>query len=91
MGEPFGFVAFRSRQQAMRLQGLLEREGVPCSIINTPHEVALGCGISVRFLIRDYDRVAAVCDRVRFDALVGIYRADYVNARLVCGPMRRMY
>jgi hypothetical protein len=88
-GEPFGFAAYRSRQQTTALESALKRQGIPCRIINTPHEIGMGCGLSVRFELNDLKAVKAVCDRLSQNALIGIYHAEYVDGRLVCRPATR--
>ena len=40
MQERFGIAAFRSRQQALKLEAALKREGLPVRMISTPREVA---------------------------------------------------
>ena len=40
MQERFGIAAFRSRQQALRLEAALKKEGLPVRRISTPREVA---------------------------------------------------
>ena len=39
MQERFGIAAFRSRQQALRLEAALKKEGLPVRMISTPREV----------------------------------------------------
>ena len=51
--EIFGVASFRSRQQVLQMEAALRREGVPVSVVTTPREVALGCGLSVRFELAD--------------------------------------
>jgi hypothetical protein len=85
--EPFGFVAFRSRQQSTAFQMALKTSGITCSIINTPHEIGMGCGLSVKFPLGDSKAVLALCDKQRPTALIGVYRAESVAGRLVCRPI----
>jgi hypothetical protein len=88
-GEPFGFAAFRSRQQTTAFETELRRHGIRCSIINTPPEIGMGCGLSVKFGLEDMKAVTGISNRMRQTALIGIYSAEYVNGRLVCKPMAR--
>ena len=57
MRESFGIAAFRSRQQVMRFENALRREGIFARVVTTPREVAMGCGLSVRFELNDLSRV----------------------------------
>ena len=76
MREVFGIAAFRSRQQVMRLDSALRRAGVKTGIVSTPKDVALGCGLSVRFELEDTKRVLAVYQQVRPGNLIGFYRVE---------------
>lgn len=89
-GEPFGFAAFRSRQQATAFESALKKQGVNCRTINTPHEIGMGCGLSVRFTMEDMKVVMAVSDRMHQSALIGFYSAEYTNGKLECKPVTRV-
>ena len=41
-------VAFRSREHTVKFSGYLTAQGIPNSIINTPKEAGVGCGLSVK-------------------------------------------
>lgn len=88
--EPFGFVAFRSRQQTTAFQLALRTAGVHCNIINTPHELGMGCGLSVKFALADTAAVMAMVERQKPGALIGVFNAQSVNGRLVCKPLSRV-
>jgi hypothetical protein len=91
MQEYFGIAAFRSRQQVLRFEAALKREGLPVRVISTPREVALGCGLSVRFNMTNYDAVRAIYDANPSQSFIGFYRCYHRDMRLVCEPlMRRM-
>ena len=74
--ESFGIAAFRSRQQVMRFDSALRRAGVHSEVISTPRDVALGCGLSVKFDLRDAQAAMNVFQRVRPGNLIGFYRVD---------------
>lgn len=69
----FGLVAFRSRQQAMLLQQMLTKRGVSTQIVNSPHEIALGCGISVKFNPNDVETVKQICADRNINTIIGVY------------------
>ena len=81
MQEVYGIAAFRSRQQVLAFESALRREGLAVRVITTPRDVALGCGLSVRFHIEDAPRVLRVLDRVRPGNIVGVYRVERVGGR----------
>lgn len=74
--EAFGIAAFRSRQQVMRMDSALRRAGVHSEIISTPRDVSLGCGLSVRFDLRDAPAAMSVYRQARPGNLIGFYRVD---------------
>ena len=81
MQEIFGIAAFRSRQQVLRFEAALRREGIRAQVINTPRDVALGCGLSVRFPIEDAPQVQRVLERTRPGNLIGVYRVERSGGR----------
>lgn len=81
MQEIFGIAAFRSRQQVLRLEAALRREGLPAQVVTTPRDVALGCGLSVRFRMEDAARVRRILARERPGNLIGLYRVERVGGR----------
>lgn len=89
MQERFGIAAFRSRQEVLRLEAALKREGVRARVITTPREVALGCGLSVRFEMEDAPRVLAQIDRLRTHNMIGVYQVEKENARARLTVVRR--
>ena len=47
--ESFDIIAFRSRQHAFHFSQVLRDQGISSQVMSTPKEVALGCGLSIRF------------------------------------------
>ena len=74
MEEQFGIAAFRSRQQVLQFESALRRAGVPASVMTTPRAVAMGCGLSVRFDLRDARDAADVYQVAKPGNLIGFYR-----------------
>ena len=81
MNSSFGIAAFRSRTQVLRLEDALRRAGLSAGVISTPRQVAIGCGLSVRFELAEYSQVMAVYRRLNPTALVGFYRVDDFGTR----------
>ena len=81
MQSSFGIAAFRSRTQVLRLEDALRRAGLSAGVISTPREVAMGCGLSVRFELSDYPRVVSVYRQLNPGALIGFYRVDHYGTR----------
>ncbi|MBR2941993.1 MAG: DUF3343 domain-containing protein [Clostridia bacterium] len=78
---PFGIAAFRSRTQVLRLEDALRRAGLDAGIISTPREVAIGCGLSVRFSLDQMQQVMSIYRRLNPSALVGFYRVEGYSTR----------
>ena len=81
MQSSFGIASFRSRTQVLRLEDALRRAGLSAGVISTPREVAMGCGLSVRFELSDYPGVVSVYRRLNPGALIGFYRVDHYGTR----------
>lgn len=88
MEETYGIAAFRSRQQVMAFQQALARAGVPSSIVSTPRSISVGCGLSVRFELRDARDVCDIYRMTRAGNLIGFYRVQYDGrGHVIAAPM----
>ena len=81
MKSSFGIASFRSRTQVLRLEDALRRAGLNAGVISTPREVAMGCGLSVRFDLSQTPQVREVYRRLNPGALIGFYRVDDYGTR----------
>ena len=81
MIETFGIASFRSRQQVLKFESALRRSGVRVSVITTPRDVAVGCGLSIRFDLNDYDEVQSIYQQLRPSNLIGFYRVEREDQR----------
>ena len=89
MNPSFGIAAFRSRTQVLRFEDALRRAGLSAGVISTPREVAMGCGLSVRFELEETPQVMAVYRRLNPGALIGFYRVeDYGTRSIRLTPLR---
>lgn len=76
MNQAYGIAAYRSRQQVMKINDLLRRNGIETVIVSTPKEISAGCGLSVRFDIKDAQSVKRIVSREKNANLIGLYRVD---------------
>lgn len=76
MDQSYGIAAYRSRQQVMKINDLLRRNGINSSVVSTPREISAGCGLSVRFDIKDAANVKRIVSRERSANMIGLYRVD---------------
>lgn len=66
---------FRSRAQAIDCNSRLRSLGVASSLINTPREANIGCGLSVRIPQNSLDRAKRIIANGRYSAFYGYFRA----------------
>lgn len=76
MEEKFGMASFRSRQQVMNFERDLRRSGIKTAIITTPRSVSIGCGLSVRFELKDQQAVKSVFMATKPGNLIGFYSVE---------------
>ena len=89
MNETFGIASFRSRQQVLKFESALRREGLRASVITTPRDVSIGCGLSIRFELADQSRVMEVYRTLRPSNLIGFYRVERTDGqRTVTRPLQ---
>ena len=79
MQECFAIASFRSRQQVLKFEAALRREGIRVSIVTTPRDVSLGCGLSIRFELEDHPKVLALYGQLRPTNLIGFYRVCHTG------------
>lgn len=83
-----GVAAFRSRQQVQLFEQMLLHQGLYAHIMHTPHEIAIGCGLSVEFDVKDYDQVRRIYENSQgLHSFVGFYHCHAQGTKLVCIPM----
>ena len=81
MQSSFGIASFRSRTHVLHVEDALRRAGLSAGVVATPREVAMGCGLSVRFDLNQTPQVMAVSRRLHPSTLIGFYRVDGYGAR----------
>lgn len=87
MRDVYGVAAFRSRQQVLRFEAALRRQGVPAQVVTTPRDISMGCGLSVRFPMERLQDVRRTLLIENPGNLIGVYRAEYDGGRLRVRPV----
>lgn len=64
---------FRSRAQAIDCNSRLRSLGVQSSIINTPREANIGCGLSVKIPLNSFERAKRIIANGRYSAFYGFF------------------
>ena len=88
MQDAYGVAAFRSRQQVLWFEQALRARGVPVSVVSTPRDISMGCGLSVRFPLGYATEVRRAARVANSPNMIGLYRADYNGGRLRVSPLR---
>lgn len=77
-------ITFRSRSHTMRAYETLKRFSVASSIINTPKEAGVGCGLSVRIPTERFSFCKKVVFRLNLNSFAGFFLVKQVaNKRIV--------
>ena len=53
-------VSFNSTHHAIRTEKILTENNVKCTTLPTPREITASCGISIRFLYQDIEKVKEI-------------------------------
>ena len=72
---------FRSRSQAIDAAEKLKNAGIAASIVNTPREANVGCGLSVKFFETSLYRVRTIIARGRYSSFSGYPYAYTYNGK----------
>ncbi|MDE6585122.1 MAG: DUF3343 domain-containing protein [Clostridia bacterium] len=64
---------FRSRSQAADCNSRLRMNSINCALINTPKEVGVGCGLSVKIPQYQLMRAKGIIMRGKYSAFYGFY------------------
>lgn len=66
-------VSFNSTHHAMRLDKLLDEESLRATTLPTPREITASCGISIRFLYEDIEKIKSILNENNIE-YKGIYK-----------------
>ncbi len=66
-------IVFRARTETLSFANILRGYGVPFQIINTPRNLNLSCGISVKIPSNKRDIAEEILRRRKFESFAGIY------------------
>lgn len=64
---------FKSRAQVMKFGEKLKNYRIAFSVINTPREASLGCGLSIKFYVNDYEKVRRLLSFDTYPTFSGIF------------------
>ena len=77
-------IVVRARTQAFNMKRILTDNNIVCEMVNTPKEVMVGCGLSIKIENKYYEKAKNLCQNNNSQSLVGIYKinVDYNKNRL---------
>lgn len=78
---------FRARSETINYANLLKSYGVGASVINTPRQVNVSCGISVRFPSDKLVQANDVISRRKFETFVGFFEIKKMGNNFVVRPI----
>lgn len=64
---------FRSKTETLNFASILRSYNVPCSVVNTPRNINVSCGISVKFNASYRQTASLVISRRNFSTFGGFY------------------
>lgn len=79
---------FRARTETINFANLLRSYGVHVTIISTPRQVNVSCGISVKFNPAYKTKAQDLLQRRRFDSFGGLYLIKSVGMRTTVIPVK---
>lgn len=77
---------FKARSQSLDFLDRLYRYGVNATTTTVPKEARIGCGLCVRFSVRDYPRATAILKTGKYSSFRGFYKSEFVNGRISVSP-----
>lgn len=78
--------AFRSRQHVLGFIRDLNARGGDARVINTPHEILIGCGLSAAFDLKYYELGKNIIRELNPVSFVGFYKGTPNGVRLKVTP-----
>lgn len=66
-------IAFRSRAHTVKFYDMLQSNGLYCEIINTPKQVGVGCGLSVKINTGGLIPVKKMLKKTSLSSFAGLF------------------
>ena len=87
--EGYVLAAFRSRTQTMAFYDRLKRVGCNATVVNTPKEAHVGCGVSVRFSKTCQPLAERELYLGRFSAFAGFFEVRPYGGTIVVKTLKK--
>lgn len=66
-------IAFRSRAHTVKFSQFISSQNIANEIINTPKEAGVGCGLSVKVSLNNFERVKRLVYAVNLNSFAGFF------------------
>ncbi len=66
-------IVFRARSETMKFSSIISSYGVPTNIVNTPRQISVACGISVKIPEKALSLAQDILKRRQFYTCAGVY------------------
>ncbi len=77
---------FHARAHSLDYKERLQNYGIGATIVPTPQEVRIGCGLCVRFDARFFIRARAILKTGGYSSFKGFYKIEYFGNRVSVTP-----
>ena len=77
----FLIIAFRSREESAKFNRLLLSSGIKSTLIPTPKEAGLSCGISVRVGLNNFLAVKTLLNITNFKTFTGVFKVKNLGGK----------
>lgn len=66
-------ISYKSRNSLYAFAQILRQYGIASTIINTPRNIALSCGLSLKVDFGNFSRVAGLINKVNLSGFWGVF------------------
>lgn len=77
---------FRSRSHSIDYAERLKGYGITATLVPTPKEARIGCGLCVKIDGRDAARASAILKTGKYSSFKGFYKMDFIAGKLSLTP-----
>ena len=79
----FLIIAFRSREESVKFNRLLQKYNIWGTLTAPPKEAGLSCGVSVKTMASNFYAVKNLLEMMKPKTFVGVFKIDTLNGRNV--------
>ncbi len=72
-------IAFKSRNNLFNINKILQKHGINTAVVNTPRNISISCGLSIKVEIKALDLCKNIISRAQLNDFMGIYIVERIN------------